>query len=80
MRTFGAFDQARTMEHANVEVEVARIDAEPLRELAVRQRFRMRAELLEHAEPERMTKRLQLFRTIDGQRLEHIPISTRSLG
>jgi hypothetical protein len=55
------------VKHADVEVEVARIDAEPLRELAVRQGLRVRTELLEDAQPERMTEGLQLVRTIDGQ-------------
>src|SRR5262249_27441604 len=76
----GALDPARPVTHANMEVEVTRIDAETLRELPVRQRLRSRAEFLEHAQAQGVTERLELVGTIDRQRFEHVPISSRSLG
>jgi hypothetical protein len=51
-----------------VEVQVARIDVEPLRELPVRQRLAaLAAEHLEHSQPERVAKRLELLGSLDGE-------------
>ena len=44
----GELDQAGAVQHPHVEVEVARVDGEPLGELAVRQRLVRRAERLQH--------------------------------
>src|SRR5205823_965339 len=65
-------DQPGALEHADVEMEVAGIDIEPLCELTVRQRFAVRAELFEDAEAQRVAERLQLFRPVDGERVEHV--------
>ena len=61
----GELDQPRAVQHAHVEVQVARVDREPRRELAVRQRLVRRAEHLQHLQPERMPERLQLLRLVD---------------
>ncbi len=51
-----------------MEVQVARVDAEPLGELAVRHRvLAVRAEHLEHAKTERMAERLQLLRSFERE-------------
>ena len=49
------------MEHPHVEVQVAGVDLEPCRELAVRQRLVGRAEHLQDLQPQRMAERLQLL-------------------
>ena len=55
-------------EHLDVEVQVAGIDVEPLRELAVRQRLAaLAAEHLEHPEPERMAESLELLGSLDRE-------------
>ena len=64
----GRLDQPGAEEHLDVEVEMARVDVEPLRELAVRQRLAaFAAEHLEHAKPERMTERLELLGALDRE-------------
>ena len=63
-----------------MEVEVTGIDAEPLCELAVRQRLAVPAEFFEDTKPQRVAERLQLLGTIDGERVFHFSISNRSLG
>ena len=51
-----------------MEVQVPGIDVEPLGELAVRQRLAaLVAEHLEHAEPQRMAERLELFGSLDRE-------------
>jgi hypothetical protein len=51
-----------------VEVQVARVDVEPLRELAIRQRLAaLAAEHLEHSEPERVAESLELLGSLDGE-------------
>ena len=69
----GQLDQARVQEHAHVEVEVARVDAQPLGELPVRHLLGVvvGSERLEHAQPQRMPERLQLVGAADRQRLAH---------
>ena len=56
-------------QHADVEVQVTGIDAETLRELAVRELpVAFLAEHLEDAHPQRMSERLELFRLVEDQR------------
>ena len=51
-----------------MEVQVARVDAESLSELAVRHRIlAVRAEHLEHAKTERMAERLQLLGSVERE-------------
>jgi hypothetical protein len=53
-------------------VQVARVDAELVRELAVRQLAALvGAERLEDAQPERVSERLQLVGTMDLEKLAH---------
>ena len=55
-------------EHLDVEVQVAGVDPEPLRELAVRERLvALAAEHLEHAQPQRMAEGLELLGSLDRQ-------------
>src|SRR5207244_2900082 len=73
-RRVGELDQARLQQHPNMEVEVARIDAEPLCQLPVRQLpvgLFLAAEHLEHPHPKRMSERLELLGLVDDQRLAH---------
>ena len=68
----GELDQARLQQHADVEVKMAGIDAEPLRELTVRELpVAFLAEHLEHADAQRMAERLELLRLVEYQRLLH---------
>ncbi len=60
-------DQAGAVEHPHVEVEVARVDGQRGRELAVRQRLIGLAEHLQHLQPQRVAERLQLLRALDLQ-------------
>jgi hypothetical protein len=60
------------VQHPHVKVEMPGVDAEPLRELPVRQSLGLRSELLEHAQAKRMAECLQLLGTIDGQRVSHV--------
>ena len=70
---FGELDQSRVEQHPDVEVQVPGVDAEPVRELAVRQLVALvGAERLEDAQPERMTERLQLLGTVDLEELAHV--------
>ena len=55
-----------------MKVEVAGVDLEPLRELAVRQQLVVLTEQLEHAEPERVPERLQLLGPVDRQNAERL--------
>ena len=51
-----------------MEVQVAGVDVEPLRELAIRQRLAaLVAEHLEHSQSERMAERLELLRPLDRE-------------
>ena len=51
-----------------MEVQVAGIDVEPLRQLPVRQRLSaLAAEHLEHSQPERMAESLELLGPLDGE-------------
>ena len=65
-------DQARAHEHAHVEVEMARIDAETARQLPVRQLLAGLAQQLEHAQAERMPQGLDLLRAVDGENFERL--------
>src|SRR6266545_843639 len=66
----GKLDQARLQEHPDMKVEVTRIDAEPLRELAVGELpVPLLAEHLQHAHPHRVAERLQLFWLVEYQRV-----------
>jgi hypothetical protein len=54
-----------------VEVQVAGVDAQPLGELAVRQRALLAlSQHLEDTQPQRVTERLQLLRTVDREDVE----------
>ena len=64
----GAFDQAGSEEHLDVEVQVAGIDVELLRQLAVGQALAaLVAEHLEHTKAERMAERLELLGALDRE-------------
>src|SRR5205814_8769915 len=86
----GELDQARPQQHADVEVKMARVDAEPLGELPVRELpVALLAEHFQDAYAERMAERLQLLRLVEYQRLLHCragllhidtPLSSRKLG
>ena len=52
-----------------MEVQVTRIDAQSLRELAIRHRRLGLAQRLEHAQAERMPERLELLGTVDDEDL-----------
>jgi len=55
LAALGALDQARAHEHLHVEVQVAGVDVEPLRELTIRQRLlAFAAQRLQHAKSQRM--------------------------
>src|SRR5438093_356514 len=58
-------DQPGTVEHPDVDVEVARVDAEPLGELAVRERLAALGERLEDLQAKRVPERLQLLGLFD---------------
>ena len=67
----GEIDQPGPQQHPDVEVQVAGVDAQPLGELAVRQRALLAlAEHLEDTQPQRVTERLQLLRTVDREDVE----------
>ena len=54
-----------------MEVQVAGVNAQPLGELAVRQRALLAlAQHLEDTQPQRVTERLQLLRTVDREDVE----------
>ena len=57
-----------------MKVEAARVDLEPLRELAVREHLVVLAEQLEHAKPQGVSERLQLLGLVDRQNAE--PLSS----
>ena len=68
----GELDQPCREQHPDVEVQVPGIDAEPVRELPVRQLVALvGAEGLEDAQPEGVSERLQLFGTLDLQQFAH---------
>jgi len=75
----GELDQPRLLKHPHMEVQVPGVDAQPLRQLAVRQRLGVRAQFFEHSQPKRMAERLQLLGTIDGERVTHRAISNTLL-
>src|SRR6476620_6714389 len=60
-------DQAGAVQHPHVEVEVARVDGQRGRELAVRHRVIGFAEHLQHLQPQRVPEGLELLRTLDLQ-------------
>src|SRR4249920_1680533 len=56
-----------------MKVEVARVDPELVRQLAVRERLRgVRPQRLEHAQAQRMAKRLQLIGLIEDQDVQDL--------
>src|SRR5437016_5930846 len=64
----GEIDQTGPQQHSDVEVQVPRVDSQPLSELAVRQRPLLAlAQHLENPQPQRMAEGLQLLRTVDGE-------------
>src|SRR5205823_4265441 len=63
-------DQARAVQHAHVEVEMAGVDGQPRCELSVRQGLLGLAEHLQHLQPERVPQRLELLGPLD---LEDVP-------
>ena len=68
----GRNDQAGLEQHANVEMQMAGVDSEPLGELTVRQLpFAFLAEHLQDAHPQRVSQRLQLLGLVEYQRLLH---------
>ena len=77
--SLGQFDQPGLVQHPDVEVQMTRVDAEPLGELAIGQRLVFAAELFEHAQAQWVSERLQLLGLIDGESVAHEPISNRSL-
>ena len=60
-----ALDQPGAVQHPHVKVQVAGIDREPRRELAVRQRLVRLAECLQHLQAQRMAERLQLLGPVE---------------
>ena len=64
----GGLDEAGSQEHLDVEVKVARIDAEALCELAIGQRvLALAAEHLEHAQAQRVAESLELLGPLDRE-------------
>ena len=68
LAALGQLDQAGAQQHPHVEVQVPGVDAEPLRQLPVRQVLGVaRAEHLEHAQAQRMAERLELLRLVERE-------------
>src|SRR5690348_15471472 len=58
-------DQPGAVEHPHVKMQVARVDREPCRELAIRQRLLRLAEGLQHLQSQGVTERLELLWAVE---------------